>query len=208
MMPKLYEAIDMAVASGVSTSMLPDVLIGMGWPPELVNQAVEAWLQANGRKTVKTGFKDWLKKYHNKARPSVVVVVVIGMIDAGISLLKPWPTKIMADSAFGDTPAWGPLQPYTHKPQLIAITALMSIALFLLGAIFNYFSDFLLLKIGFGLNRMIKKESLRHILHLPLFHQERLAKGDYVYRQNVVTNSLSDLVLATIFTSRLRPFRW
>jgi hypothetical protein len=30
MMPKLYEAIDMAVASGVSTSMLPDVLIGMG----------------------------------------------------------------------------------------------------------------------------------------------------------------------------------
>jgi ABC-type bacteriocin/lantibiotic exporter with double-glycine peptidase domain len=164
---------------------------------ELVNQAVEAWLQANGRKTVKTGFKDWLKKYHNKARPSVVVVVVIGMIDAGISLLKPWPTKIMADSAFGDTPAWGPLQPYTHKPQLIAITALMSIALFLLGAIFNYFSDFLLLKIGFGLNRMIKKESLRHILHLPLFHQERLAKGDYVYRQNVVTNSLSDLVLGT-----------
>jgi len=38
---------------------------------------------------------------------------------------------------------------------------------------------------------------LRHILHLPLFHQERLAKGDYVYRQNVVTNSLSDLVLGT-----------
>lgn len=44
---------------------------------------------------------------------------------------------------------------------------------------------------------MIKAESFRHILHLPLFHQERLAKEDYVYRQNVVTNSLSDLVLGT-----------
>jgi ATP-binding cassette subfamily B protein len=197
MMPKLYEAIDMAVASGVSTSMLPDVLIGMGWPPELVNQAVEAWLSANGRKTVKTGFKDWVKKYHKKARPSVAVVVVIGMVDAGIALLKPWPTKILADSAFGNIRAWGPLAPYTHKPALIAITALMSVALFVLGATFSFLSDFILLKIGFGLNRMIKMESLRHILHLPLFHQERLAKGDYVYRQNVVTNSLSDLVLGT-----------
>jgi len=197
MMPKLYEAIEMAVASGVSTSMLPDVLIGMGWPPELVNQAVEAWLKANGRKTVKTGFKEWLKKYHKKARPAVAVVVFIGMVQAGIALLKPWPTKIMADSAFGDIPAWGPLEPYTHTTTLIGITALMSIALFALGAIFDYFSDFILLKIGFWLNRTIKMESLRHILHLPLFHQERLAKGDYVYRQNVVTNSLSELVLGT-----------
>ena len=36
--------------------------------------------------------------------------------------------------------------------------------------------------------------------------RERLAKGDYVYRQNVVTNSLSDLVLgstASIITSTI-----
>jgi len=197
MMPKLYEAIDMAVASGVSTSMLPDLLIKMGWPPELVNQAVEAWLGANGRKTQKTGFKDWLRKYHRKAIPSVIIVVLIGMVDAGIALLKPWPVKIMADSAFGDITAWGPLAPYSQKPSLIAITALMSITLFIIGSLFSFASDFLLLKIGFSLNRMIKMESLRHILHLPLFHQERLAKGDYVYRQNVVTNSLSDLVLGT-----------
>ena len=62
MMPKLYEAIEMAVASGVSTPMLPDVLIEAGWPPELVNQAVDAWLKAHGRKTEVTGFKVWLKQ--------------------------------------------------------------------------------------------------------------------------------------------------
>lgn len=186
----------MAVASGVSTSMLPDVLIGMGWPPELVNQAVEAWLAANGRKTVKTGFKEWLSRYQHKAIPSVIMVVIISMVDAGISLLKPWPIKIMADSAFGDIPAWGPLAHYS-RVELLAVTSLMGIALFLLGTLFSFVSDFVLLKIGFNLNRMIKMESLRHILHLPLFHQERLAKGDYVYRQNVVTNSLSDLVLGT-----------
>lgn len=197
MMPKLYEAIEMAVASGVPTNMVADVLIRAGWPPEMVNSAVDTWLKANGRRTVKTGFKEWLSKYHKKARWSVVAVVIIGTIQAGIALLKPWPTKIMADSAFGNIPAPGPLADFTHTSTLIGITAIMSIVLFLVGATFDYVSSFFLLKIGFWLNRMIKSESFKHILHLPLFHQERLAKGDYVYRQNVVTNSLSDLVLST-----------
>lgn len=197
MMPKLYQAIELAVGSGVPTNMLADVLCRAGWPENLVNQAVEAWLKANGRAEIKTGFKEWLGKYYKRALPYVFVVVFLGMVQAGVALLKPWPTKIMADSAFGNERAWGPLAPYTGQPKLILITAIMSIVLFLVGAIFDWISDFVLLRIGFNLNRSIKIESLRHILHLPLFHQERLAKGDYVYRQNVVTNSLSDLTLGT-----------
>ena len=187
----------MAVSSGVPINMLTDVLTKLGWPADMVNHAVDAWLQANGRRTIKTDFKDWVKKYQKRARPAVGVVVFLGLVQAVVALLKPWPTKIMADSAFGDIRAPGPLAEYSHTPKLIAITALMSIALFLIGAAFDWISDYILLKIGFWLNRSIKAESFRHILHLPLFHQERLAKGDYVYRQNIVTNSLSDLVLGT-----------
>ncbi|MBP7858005.1 ABC transporter ATP-binding protein [Candidatus Saccharibacteria bacterium] len=197
MMPKLYEAIEMAVASGVPNSMLADVLTNLGWPRALVNQAVDSWLENSGRKTIKTDFKTWLKKYQKRARPAIAVVVVISLVQAAVMLLKPWPTKIMADSAFNTIPAPGPLEPYTGKPELIALTAIMSIVLFIIGAAIKWFSDFLLLRIGFWLNRSIKAESFRHILHLPLYHQQRLAKGDYVYRQNVVTNSLSDLVLGT-----------
>ena len=197
MMPKLYAAIEQAVESGVPVNLIGDALVKQGWPPELVKQALEAWLTAHGRHSNTTAFKDWLAKYHKKARGAVGLVVVIGTIQAGVSLLKPWPTKILADSAFGNIPAPGFLAQYTHTPTLIAITSLMTIALFVIGATFEFFSSFLLLKVGFWLNRSIKIESLRHILHLPLFHQERLAKGDYVYRQNVVTNSLSDLVLGT-----------
>jgi ABC-type bacteriocin/lantibiotic exporter with double-glycine peptidase domain len=195
MMPKLYEAIELAVTTGVPTNTLENTLIAAGWPEPLVVKGVDAWLRANGRRSDKTGFKDWVAKYHRNARGSVVIVVITGMVQAGVSLLKPWPTKIMADSAFGHLPAPGPLAPYTGKPTLILITALMSISLFIIGAGFSWISDFMLLKIGFRLNRSIKIESLRHILHLPLFHKERLSKGDYVHRQNVVTNSLSDLVL-------------
>lgn len=197
MMPKIYGAIENLVAQGAPTQYIPYALISAGWPPALVNQAVDAWLTAHGRSLHKTEFKQWLKKYYRMALPAVFVVVFINLIADGIALLKPWPLKILADSAFGSIPAWGPLEPYTHTPTLILIVSLISIALFILGALFGYIQDFLLLKIGFWLNRGIKAESLNHILHLPLFHQERLAKGDYVYRQNIVTNSLSDLVLAS-----------
>lgn len=197
MMPKLYEAIETLVARGVPTQYVPSALIQAGWPPEIVNQAVDAWMTTHGRSLHKTDFKNWLKKYYRIAVPAVVVVVFINLIADGIALLKPWPIKILADSAFGEIPAPGPLEPYTHTPTLILYLSLISIGLFILGALFGYIQDFLLLKIGFWLNRGIKAESLNHILHLPLFHQERLAKGDYVYRQNIVTNSLSDLVLAS-----------
>lgn len=197
MMPKLHEAIEILVAKGAPTQYIPYILIKAGWPEALVNQAVESWMISNGRALHKTGFKDWLKKYYRLALPAVIVVVIINLIADGITLLKPWPLKLLADSAFGTTPAPGPLEPYTHTPTLILIVSLASIALFVLGALFGFIQDFLLLRIGFWLNRKIKAESLNHILHLPLFHQERLAKGDYVYRQNIVTNSLSDLVLAS-----------
>jgi ABC-type bacteriocin/lantibiotic exporter with double-glycine peptidase domain len=197
MPPELNAAIDRAISDGVPLSLLADTLASQGWPADVAQQAVNEWLALHGRQTKTTGFKEWLNRYHRQARRAVALVVVIGMIQAGVALLKPWPTKILADSAFGNIPAPGPLESFTHTPTLIAITALMTIALFVIGAAFDFFSSFLLLKIGFTLNRSIKRESLRHILHLPLFHEGRLAKGDYVYRQNVVTNSLSDLVLGT-----------
>lgn len=194
---KLREAIDMASASGVPNNMLASVLTGVGWPADLVNPAVYEYLKQHTAPLQKTDFKSFIKKYQRRAWGSVIFVVFVSTIQAGFALLEPWPFKLMADSAFGNIPAPGPLEPYTGTPTIILFAALMSIAVFILGAAFSWFSDFLLLKIGFTLNKSIKNESFRHILHLPLYHQERLAKGDYVYRQNVVTNSLSDLVLDT-----------
>lgn len=197
MLPKLYETIEQAVSQGVPPQYIADGLIRNGWPKNLVNETLAAWLSSHGRLHQKTNFKDWLKKYKVKALPATITVILVGVFSSSIILLRPWPTKIMVDSAFGNIPAPGPLAPFTHTPKLILITSLMTIAIFLVGAIFGLARDYIVLKLGFWLNRGIKEESFRHILYLPLYHQERLAKGDYVYRQNVLTNSLSDLVLDT-----------
>jgi ABC-type multidrug transport system fused ATPase/permease subunit len=74
----------------------------------------------------------------------------------------------------------------------------MTLAIFLVGSVFGVFKDYVLNKISFSLNKSVKEESFRHILHLPLYHEGRLAKGDYIYRQNDVTTSLSDLTLNSV----------
>lgn len=103
------------------------------------------------------------KKIPKKATKGVVTVVIVTTISAGISLLKPWPMKIMADSAFGSIPAPWPLTAYTGEPALIAYTAIMSILIFLFGAAFNWISAMHLQKVAFSLNRSIKTESFTHI---------------------------------------------
>src|SRR3989338_5539860 len=197
MMPKIYAAIEAAIASGTPPQYVAANLIGQGWPPGMVNEALNAWLSSHGRLQQKTGFRDWLKKYKRLSLPAIITLVTISVISSSILLLRPWPTKIMVDSAFGNVPAPGFLESYTHQPVLILITSLLTIAIFLIGSLFGMVQDYLILRLGFWLDRGIKEESFRHILHLPLYHQERLSKGDYIYRQNNLTNSLSDLVLDT-----------
>ncbi len=166
-----------------------------GWPAQMVADAVNNWLLANGRKQQTTEFSTWLKKYYSQAKPGIILMVLLNTVASAIALLQPWPLKILADSVFGSIPAPGPLKPYTHTPHLIIIVSLLTLAIFILGQAFGVLKDYLLLKIDYWLNRSIKEEAFRHILHLPLYHEGRLPKGDYIYRQNEVTNSLSDLIL-------------
>lgn len=195
---QIFQDIAELSQSGMPSHQISEKLIAKGWPSDMVQVAVNEWLaQQVQQQRSNEDFKNWLQKYYDMARRSVVTVVGLNLFDTAIALLKPWPVKIMADSVFGNEPAWGPLEPYTGTVTLLAITAAMTISLFIFGTLFGVVRDVYLLKIGFRLNRKIKEESFRHILHLPLFHQERLAKGDYVYRQNVVTDSLSELVLGT-----------
>lgn len=197
MMNKLYEAIERAVAQGVPPGQLAVFMVKQGWPPAMVNEAVNAWLLSHGRLVQKTEFKQWLKKYKRKALPYIFIISAISVLCSAVILLKPWPIKIMVDSVFGSVEAPGALAPYTGTPTLILITSLMTIIIFLIGAIFNTLRDYVNLNLSFRLNRSIKSETLKHILYLPLNHRERLPKGDYIYRQNNLTTSLSELVLDT-----------
>jgi ABC-type bacteriocin/lantibiotic exporter with double-glycine peptidase domain len=192
---RLKRAIEEGITKGVPVDFIAYSLNRAGWPQEMVKEAIDSWLLENGRKQKTTDFMPWLRKYYAQAKPAIILMVVLNTIASGIALLQPWPLKLLADSVFGNLPAPGPLKQYTHTSTLIIIVSVMTLLIFLLNQAFGVLKDYLLLKIGYWLNRSIKEESFRHILHLPLYHEGRLPKGDYIYRQNDVTNSLSDLVL-------------
>jgi ATP-binding cassette, subfamily B, bacterial len=193
----LRKAIDEGVSKGVPMDFIFYSLKRAGWPESLVRNAIDDWERENGRTQKTTEFGEWLKKYYKQAKPAVILMVGLNMVATGIALLQPWPLKLLADSVFGSIPAPGPLEPLTGKPGLILVVSALTLSIFILGSAFGVIKDYMLLKIGFWLDRSIKEESFRHILHLPLYHPERLPKGDYIYRQNEVTNSLSDLILNT-----------
>jgi ABC-type bacteriocin/lantibiotic exporter with double-glycine peptidase domain len=192
---RLKVSIEEGVSKGVPLDFIAYSLTRAGWPEQMVQDAIDAWRRENGRVQKTTDFKVWLRSYYRQSKASIALVVVLNVIASSIMLLNPWPIKIMADSVFGHEPAPGPLRPYTHTPHLILFVSLITLGIFLLSSLFGTLQAFMLLKIGYWLNRHIKEESFRHILHLPLYHEGRLPKGDYIYRQNQVTNSLSDLVL-------------
>jgi ABC-type bacteriocin/lantibiotic exporter with double-glycine peptidase domain len=192
---RLQKAIEEGVSKGVPVDFIAYSLNRAGWPQQMVKEAIDSWMLANGRRHKTTEFAAWLRKYYAQAKPAIALMVLLDTVASAIALLQPWPLKILADSVFGTVPAPGPLKPYTHTPHLILIVSFLTLLIFLLGQAFGVLKDYLLLKIGFWLNRSIKEEAFRHILHLPLYHEGRLPKGDYIYRQNEVTNSLSDLIL-------------
>ena len=192
---RLISAIEEGVSKGAPIDFISYSLVRAGWPTQMVNEAVDTWLRENGRTHKTTEFKEWLKKYYSQAKPAIALMVILNTIASAIALLQPWPLKILADSVFGNIPAPGVLSNFTHTPTLIIIVSMMTLFIFLLSSAFGVLKDYLLLRIGFWLNRSIKVEAFRHILHLPLYHEGRLPKGDYIYRQNEVTNSLSDLIL-------------
>ncbi len=194
----LIKAIEEGVSKGVPIDYIAYSLEKAGWPTDTIKETVNQWMLHNGRYHKTTAFKDWLKKYYRQAIPGIILMTLLNVVADGIALAKPVPLKILADSVFGTIPAPGILRPYTGKAVLIIIISLMTLGIFLVGSIFGVLKDLVLNKVSFYLNQHIKEDSFRHILHLPLYHEGRLAKGDYIYRQNDVTSSLSDLTLNSV----------
>lgn len=192
--PKIYEAIDRGVAQGLSPQEVARALISQGWPEQLVNQIAESWMVSNGRTHNKTSFKTWFNYYKKASTPYLLSIGSVCVFVAIISLLKPWPTKIMVDSAFSKIPAPGPLEPYTGTTQLIMITAILTVVIFAVGAIFNAIRDYLLIKFSYQITRSVRQETFKHILNIPA-NKGSFSKGDYIHRQNNLTSSISDYAL-------------
>lgn len=128
---RLQKAIEEGVSKGAPIDFITYSLIRAGWPQEMVKEAVDRWMLANGRTHKTTAFKDWLSKYYQQAKPAIALMVLLNTIASAIALLQPLPLAILANNVFGGKPAPGFLRVYTHTPTLILIVSFMTLCIFL-----------------------------------------------------------------------------
>ncbi|MEM6997805.1 MAG: ABC transporter ATP-binding protein [Patescibacteria group bacterium] len=140
-------------------------------------------------------YKHWLRGYYLKSKWSILKLILLDMIIIGLTLLEPWPLKILADSVFNTIPAPGFLEPYTGTYTLLVIVALASVGLFITTSIAAYIDERIVTKLKYKLDVQIKSEMFNHIIRLPFYHKERLHKGDYINRLNSLTGDVGSLVL-------------
>ena len=145
-------------------------------------------------------FKKWLYTYIRQSWWRIAVLIMLSMAGVFLALLNPWPLKLMADSVFGSVPAPGPLKPYTGTFQLLVIIAVVYVLIYLLESLVGMISAYVGARFGFRLDVRVKQNLFNHILHLPIRSSTRLETGDYIYRQNVETASITSLVLGTFVT--------
>jgi len=197
---ELYAYIHQALIGGSSTEQVKKILLGAGYQELEVRATIILATQNIEQEHThpqKKSYNLWIKGYFKKSKKSISILIGIDLVMITLSLLEPWPLKILADSVFGTIPAPGPLKAYTGTFTLLIAVALMTVSLFLMTSLVGLIDDYVATRLSYKLDVAIKSEMYNHIIRLPLFHKERLHKGDYIGRLKSLTGDISALVLGS-----------
>ncbi len=145
-------------------------------------------------------YRKWLMSYFKRSWWRIAVLVFLSLFSIVALLLNPWPLKLLADSVFGDIAAPSILEPLTGTKELLFIIGGVYIALYFFQGFSDFLYSYVSARFGLRLTAKIKTQFFRHVLHIPLGSSERLQTSDYVYRQNVETNSVAEIILNTTVT--------
>ncbi len=157
----------------------------------------------------KQRLKIWIKSYVKDSWWRIVALLFVSFMSVGIGLLVPWPLKLLSDSVFGNVPAPGMLAPFSQTAVLLYIVAGIYIAIYVLQSALSLIGSYIGARFGFRMNINVKKQLFFNILKMPLSSSKRLDTGDYIYRQNQESSSISNLILGdlvSIFESFLTLF--
>lgn len=195
---ELFQYVRQAIVAGAREQQILQHLLAAGYRYKDITETFEKAYE-DIDKEIEAGTKDsyteWLKKYFIISRFSIAKLIGLDMIIIALSLLEPWPLKVLADSVFGDQPAPLFLEPYTGTYTLLVIIALTSVGLFILTSIAAYIDQRIATRLRYKLDVQIKSEMFNHIIRLPFYHKERLHKGDYITRLNTLTGDVGALIL-------------
>jgi ABC-type multidrug transport system fused ATPase/permease subunit len=145
-------------------------------------------------------FRKWFFSYVKQVWWQIMLLGLLSLAAIALTLLDPWPLKILVDSVFGSHPAPGPLKPYSGSIKLLYITGFIYVFIYVFQNGVAIINGYLGVKFGFKLDIKLKTRLFKHILYLPYKATNRLETADYVYRENVETGAMSATILGSFIT--------
>jgi ABC-type multidrug transport system fused ATPase/permease subunit len=136
----------------------------------------------------------WPYKY------AMILVFTLSMVQTAMSLLDPWPMKIVIDNGFGGRPlpVWlvraVPVLAPGNGRAIVVLAVLGGLILWLLGYVISLVSGYFKNRVNSGLVLDFKCDLFSHLQHLSLSYHDQTTVGDSVYRLNSDTGFISTLI--------------
>jgi ABC-type bacteriocin/lantibiotic exporter with double-glycine peptidase domain len=147
----------------------------------------------------------WLRAYLLRSKLKVGVALLFSVAGVIMSLLKPLPMKVFADSVFGYNKPPFYMSMFHTRHGLLFGVATMSIILFLISEFFALTGGIVMQKIKTRVDTEVLREVLASVLVVPYGADGKMTNGEYLQRLTSLYGSVSSYIFATI-VSIIRTF--
>ena len=130
-------------------------------------------------------------RYYRPFLPQTVVGLLLSMVGIGLSLLKPWPFKIIVDQilpTFGKNPheihlfVNGPLSQVFDVNTAIAVLCLALVVIQILWGLMNWITNYLLVKVGLQALLKLRTDLYSYLQSLSLKYHDVRRSSDSSFR--------------------------
>jgi ABC-type multidrug transport system fused ATPase/permease subunit len=138
--------------------------------------------------------------YVRSHKLAMAVVVLLLTAEPVLTLLSPWPMKILVDNGLSGQPLpdWVtqafPLLAPDHPRAIIVFAILGGVVLGLIGTVLSQVRDYLKRRVNDSMTLRFQADMFRHLLGLSFRYHDRTTIGDSLYRLNHDTNWINPLI--------------
>src|SRR5262245_8258928 len=143
---------------------------------------------------------------------AMAVVLLLLTAEPVLTLLQPWPMKILVDNALGGEalPDWVtrpfPFLAPAHRHAIVVFAILGMIGLGLIGSVLGQVRSYLKTRVNESMTLRFQTDMFRHLLGLSFRYHDRKTVGDSLYRLTHDTGWINPLIwghFRRLFTSTL-----
>src|SRR6185312_3314309 len=129
-------------------------------------------MNPHNSKTLPDISRRWLRKFLNQEKLRFSLVLLLNFIGVALALIQPYPLKLLADSVFGHSSAFWPINNIHDRTTLLYIAALSIFVIAIVTGLYSLGTGLLQQRIEMRLSLQVQRELLAAVLDTPLRARE------------------------------------